>query len=432
MKEGTEKLRESCREFLAISPDRAHVVSLQGVAALKIVVVATKAPWPPEDGGRLLLLHTLEGLAAAGHRVTLVAPVDPARFDLGSVASALRPLCTPRLVPARPAGRLPTLARAAGRGMPLSVARHALPAVRREVDRLLAAERFEVIHAEQLQALPQVPWEGGPPVVLRAQNVESALWAAAARRRGGPAGSLLALEARRLAAWEGRAVRGTAATVALTLEDAAELAGLAGSAAAGKVRVVAAPFLASLPLGGPPFPGDPAVVLLGSAGWLPNADSAAWFRSEVWPAVRAALPGAALHLFGADEKGDPTAGITVHPAPGDSGDAFPARSILAVPLRIASGVRMKILEAWARGVPVVGTPEAVSGLGAEDGRELLVARDAAAFAAALVRLQREPTLARSLVAAGRTALRERHDPAAVTARLVAVYAEVRPRGAGGR
>jgi hypothetical protein len=405
---------------------------------MKILVVATKAPWPPLDGGRLLLLHTLEGLAAAGHRVTFVAPVDPARFDLGSVASALRPLCLPRLVAAPPAGRLATLGRAGFCRLPLSVARHSLPAVRREVARLLAGETFDLVHAEQLQALSQVPRptrkRPTPPVVLRAQNVESALWAATARSRGGLAGALLAIEARRLAAWEGRAVRRTAATVALTPEDAARLAELAGSGAAGKVRVVAAPFPARLPASAIALPGDPAIVVLGSAGWLPNADSVAWFRSAVWPAVHAALPGAILHLFGADDleraAGEPT-DIAVHPSPQDSADAFPAGALLAVPVRIASGVRMKILEAWARGVPVVGTPAAVSGLGAEPGVELLVAADPAGFAAALARLHREPALVRSLVAAGRAALQRRHDPAAVTAQLAAIYAELLPEGRRG-
>jgi hypothetical protein len=45
------------------------------------VIVATKAPWPRVDGGRLLLAHTLGGLAAAGCRPTLVAPADPHAVD---------------------------------------------------------------------------------------------------------------------------------------------------------------------------------------------------------------------------------------------------------------------------------------------------------------------------------------------------------------
>ena len=73
-------------------------------------------------------------------------------------------------------------------------------------------------------------------------------------------------------------------------------------------------------------------------------------------------------------------------------------------------MRIKILEAWARGVPVVATPAALAGLEAEDGREALVARDAGEFAAAIGRIHREPALAAALVEAGRRARRERHDP----------------------
>ena len=80
-----------------------------------------------------------------------------------------------------------------------------------------------------------------------------------------------------------------------------------------------------------------------------------------------------------------------------------------------------MLEAWARGVPVVATPAALAGLEVEDGREGLVAEDAPAFAAALVRFHREPGLAGRLAAAGERARRERHDPARVTADLLAAY-----------
>ena len=180
---------------------------------MRILAVATKAPWPTIDGGRLLLYLTIEALAAAGHETALVAPVDPRRFDLAEVEAALAGICRPHLVSARPRGRLAALARARLSRAPLSVSRHSLPAVAREVARLARAERFDLVHAEQLQAVPQAA-VAGLPLVLRAQNVESDLWRAAARRRGA-AGVVLAVEARRLAAWEGRAVRAVAASIPL-------------------------------------------------------------------------------------------------------------------------------------------------------------------------------------------------------------------------
>jgi polysaccharide biosynthesis protein PslH len=385
-----------------------------------VLAIATKAPWPAVDGGRLLLLNTLRALAAAGCRLTLVAPVDPARFDLAEIARELSAFCAPALVPAAPLSPAAALLRAGG--APLSIARHTLPAVRREVERRLAAERFDLVHAEQLQALPQAEpaFAREIPVVLRAQNVESDLWAETARRGRGLRGLLLRREARKLAAWEGNAVRRSAATLALTEEDAARLRTLAGGEK--RVGVVRAAF-PELPPGTGRLEGDPAVVVFGSRGWLPNEESTAWFAAEPWPAARAALPGAVLHLFGAP-PGLEAPSVAVHPSPEDSAEVYAPGSILAVPLRIASGVRIKILEAWARGVPVVATPAALAGLEAEDGREALVARDASEFAQAIARLHREPGLAATLVEAGRRARRERHEPGVVAERLIEEYERV--------
>jgi glycosyltransferase involved in cell wall biosynthesis len=388
---------------------------------MNVLIVATKAPWPPIDGGRLLLRTMLEGLAAAGHRAVLVAPVDPARFDLAAVTEALSGCCELRLVPAPPASLTTALLRAVRTGEPLSIARHALPAVRREVERSLREDRFDLLHAEQLQALPQAApaFAAGLPVVLRAQNVESDLWRETAWRTGGARGVLLGIEARRLARWEGEAVRRAAATLTLTAEDAARLRDLALSG--GEISVVRAPFPDLPAAAGEPLAGDPAIVVLGSQGWFPNEDAVAWFLAEVWPATLAILPAAVLHLFGAAPAGPLPARVNLHPAPRDSAEAFRPGSVLAVPLRIASGVRMKVLEAWSRDVPVVATPAALAGLEVVDGREALVAADAPAFAGALARLHREPGLAARLVEAGRRARRERHDPARVTAELIAAY-----------
>lgn len=384
---------------------------------MNVLAVATKAPWPPLDGGRFLLLNTLQALAAAGCRLTLVAPVDPARFDLGQVARELEPWCSPRLVPAASLPAAAALLR--GGGLPLSIARHRLTPVRDEVERILDEERIDLVHAEQLQALPQADpaFARGIPVVLRAQNVESDLWAEAARQGRGLRGPLLRREARRLAVWEGTAVRRAGATLALTGQDAGRLRELAGGE--GRVRVVRAPF-PDLPPGKGRLAGEPAVVVFGSPGWLPNEDSAAWFAAEVWPAVRTAAPGAVLHLFAVNSR-LAAPNVLVHPSPQDSAEVYAPGSILAVPLRLASGVRIKILEAWSRGVPVVATPAALAGLEVEDGGEALIARDPREFADGIARLHQEPALAAGLIDAGRRARLERHDPERIARGMVEEY-----------
>jgi Glycosyl transferases group 1/Glycosyltransferase Family 4 len=382
---------------------------------VNVLWVATKAPWPPVDGGRLLLLNTLRALSAAGHRLTLVAPIDAGGADPGA-AAALEPWCRPSLVAVRKRPLVVDLLRSQLARTPLTLVRHAHPALRRRVRDHLRDEAFDLVLAEQVQAL-DAALRGDRPVVLRAQNVESDLWAQAARhalwRR--PA---LALEARRLAAREGRAVRRCAATVALTAEDAERLGALAGAAA--KVHHVPAPFEPELPAAQEPLPGSPPVVLFGSGGWRPNAAGAEWFLRRAWPRMRSARPQAILHVFGIAAAGD---GIVSHPAPADSRAAYPQGGVLAVPLGIASGVRIKILEAWARGSAVIATPEAARGLDAEDGEQLLLARDGDEFAAALSRLADAELTAR-LIAAGRRHLRRHHDASRVARRLTEIYREV--------
>lgn len=399
----------------------------RGSRSLRVLVVATKPPWPPIDGGRLLAKSTLEALAERGHQFTLVAPLAPGSASAAEAAAALSGCCSPRLVEVQGRSYVGSLLRGRLAGRPLSIDRHFHPPVVAELERLLAAERWDLVHVEQLQALAPVraalaaAGSARPvPVVLRAQNVESDLWVAAARGKR-LLGSVARREAARLARWEGEAVASVAITVALTGRDGERLRALAGGR--GRVTLVRAPFTGELAAADRPLPGNPAIVLMGSEGWPPNQDAVEYFAGVIWPVVSTALPEARLHVFGnASALGEAgLGGIQGYPPPVDTREAFAPGSILVLPLRIASGVRMRILEAWARGVPVVASPEAAAGLDAEDGRELLLARDAADYAAAFARLAREPALAARLTAAGRDVLARFHAPAAIAEEMETVY-----------
>lgn len=390
---------------------------------MKILVVATKSPWPPVDGGRLLLKSTLEGLAARGHRLTLVAPRAAGRRSEPNLRPQLEATgCSAHLVPIATRSHLTSLVLSLAARRPLSIDRHGHRVVRREVERLVLRESWDLVHVEQLQALSQArpARTRGIPLVLRAQNVESELWGAAARLQ--PWSLLGQWEAGRLGRWEGRAVARAAATIALTERDAGRLTELSGGE--GRVHVVRAPYDLQLPAREQALAGSPALVLLGSEGWSPNRDAVRFFGESVWPALRAAFPQATLHVFG---NWHPNLGETrvqrVSPCL-DSRQAFATGSILLLPLRFASGVRMRILEAWARGVPVIATPEAAAGLDHEDGHNLLLAADGPGFVAAVSRLVGDTESVRRLISGGRATLAAFHDPASAAAQLEAIYREV--------
>jgi glycosyltransferase involved in cell wall biosynthesis len=387
------------------------------VQPLRILVVATKSPWPPVDGGRLVLLTTIEALAAAGHSVELVAPCA---VPLDETAATLARCCRPHLVAANARSAFGATVAGLIRGTPSTVARHSLPAVRRAVDTRLAEGGIDVVHAEQLHAVPQTTGAArlGLPVVHRAQNVEGILWAYASRSRWPPVRSILAFETRRMSIWESRVLETTAATVALTEPDRRALSDLVPGAV---IHTVPAPFPAELPADAEPLDGNPAAVTLTNSSWAPSRDAAVDLAGRIWPRVRERLPDAVLHVFGGGHHLDGFAGVVVHPPPGDSRTAFPRGAIVIVPERHPTGVPMKALEAWARGLPLVADRSTAEALGADDGDGLLVARGRDGYAAALARLVDEDDLGRRLVARARAHLAEHHDPHTVAEHLTRIY-----------
>jgi hypothetical protein len=260
-------------------------------------------------------------------------------------------------------------------------------------------------------------------LVLRAQNVESDqdLWQARASYR--PClRPILAREARRLRKCEAEAVRRSDATFAISQRDAARLEGMANQS--GKVTWVPAQFPARLDAGTFTLSGEPALVMFGATGWLPNADGMRWFMRAIWPTISARVPRAVLHLFATMLAHARSPNVVVHAAPRDSVEVFAVNSILLVPLRIALGVRIKILEAWARGIPVIATPEAAEGLGANDGQELILARDGQEFADAIARLHQNTELRQSITDRARSRLYNRHDPDLIAGQMIALCERV--------
>ncbi|HTO95811.1 MAG TPA: glycosyltransferase family 4 protein [Myxococcales bacterium] len=147
------------------------------------------------------------------------------------------------------------------------------------------------------------------------------------------------------------------------------------------------------------------VVFIGSLDWRPNADAAVALAREIWPRCRALLPGSRLVIVGRNPP--------LHVQALASHDVIIAGSVpsvrpyldrafaTAIPLRAGSGTRIKILEAWAAGVPVVASRIAAEGLPCTDGIDLILAEEASEFARALVRLWRDRQLAEELAEEGR-------------------------------
>lgn len=155
----------------------------------------------------------------------------------------------------------------------------------------------------------------------------------------------------------------------------------------------------------------PTFLLVGLMTYRPNADGARWFVRDVWPTIRLALPGARLRIVGAASGSvmalDDEPGVSVAGELPALDRELEDADVAVVPIRYGGGTRLKVLEAWAHGIPVVSTSVGAAGLGARDGEHVLIADDAATFARACQRAAGDLDLRARVVEAGRRLHAER-------------------------
>ncbi|MEO8661700.1 MAG: glycosyltransferase [Bryobacteraceae bacterium] len=150
---------------------------------------------------------------------------------------------------------------------------------------------------------------------------------------------------------------------------------------------------------------QPTLVFSGNFQYYPNRAGAEFFYRKVWPLVAARWPDLRLRMVGRNPGA--VQPMMQHPnieftGPVDDAITEIGRcSIAVVPLLSGSGTRVKILEAWAAGVPVVSTSIGAEGLASRSGETLLLADTPVAFAAAIHRLMESAELRGTLAAAGR-------------------------------
>jgi glycosyltransferase involved in cell wall biosynthesis len=169
-----------------------------------------------------------------------------------------------------------------------------------------------------------------------------------------------------------------------------------------------------------------SIAFLGALDADFNVDALEYFYRSIFPLVSAEVPQARLFVVGRRPPQQITKladgrRIFVSADVTDVAQHIGRCMVQVVPLRFGGGVRIRILEGMAMGMPIVTTTIGMDGVGARPGRDLLVGDNAEDFAARVVEVLRSPLLGRRLGERAREFVVSEHSEPAVESRIVETY-----------
>jgi glycosyltransferase involved in cell wall biosynthesis len=395
---------------------------------MNVLVLTQVLPYPPDSGPKVKTWNVLKYLAQH-HEVTLVSFV---RGDQSAEVGHLRQHCnavyTVPMVRSVLRDGL-AMGRSLLNGQPWMMVRDDRSAMRRLVDRLTSEIHFDIAHADQLNMAQYAARVPGARKILDAHN---ALWLLYRRlwdtMGPGPRKLLLSRDWRLLKGYEGRLCRAFDAVLAVSQEDGVALQEAAGQPLDITVIPIAVDTDEVTPVARQPEANH--ILHIGTMYWPPNIDGVLWFMRQVYPYIRAKRPDVTFDVVGARPPqeilglaGD-SAGINVTGYVADPTPYLEQAGVMVVPLRAGGGMRVKILNALAQGLPIVSTGLGCEGIAVTSGQNILIADSPYDFAEAVLRMLENPDFAAQLGNNGRRLAEQQYDYRRACLPIEAVYARV--------
>lgn len=396
---------------------------------MKILLATSRYPWPPRRGDQIRAVQALDFLSDE-HEVTLLTPA-PGR-DLPPPPQGA-PYRIELYEPSRTTALLPGMARVLIRNHPLQSGLFYQPDLGRRLREL--APRADLAILQLVRLGIHLKDFGATPILvdlIDSLSLNFSLRADVDRLWLRPA---LRLEARLLAIGERRLAERAAGVILVCERDRQALINRLPPDLGRKVSVVrlavrertAQPPLDQELLWGGADTG-PVLALTGNLGYFVNVDAITWWLDEVWPAIRQARPDVRVVVAG-DRPASAIrravaragAGVRLIESPRDMRSILAQSTLALAPMRCGSGVPIKVLEAWAVGVPVIATPWAVAGTSGRQGEDFrIVGTHPIEWVTAVLDLLGDPDARQRLAESGRKRLAADYSREVVRAQLLDV------------
>lgn len=400
---------------------------------MEILQLSNKIPYPHSDGGVIAMLSLAIGLADWGHTVTnLSMSTLKHHYKVENIPSEFSDkikfisVNVPAEITAIGALRNYLFST-----KPYTATRFISPDYSQELIRLLKENQYDIIQLEGLYLAPYIALikqYTKARIVMRAHNIEHEIWQRVGDNTKNKFKKIYLRNLnKRLKQFELSFFDDYDLLLPITQRDASKFKDLGFNKT-----------IYTLPTGidiqrynpEPELCKYPSLFHLGSLDWEPNIEGLRWFLSEIWPQILKTEPLLQFFVAGRNASTDfikyiqSFKNVIYDGEVEDANQYINSKSIMIVPLRSGSGMRIKILEGLALSKVIVSTQIGAEGITAKDGQEIVIADDVPAFVEKIISLVRDANLYNAIKQNAREYIMREFDNRKIVKNLIEKYQNI--------
>ncbi|MCX7697343.1 MAG: glycosyltransferase family 4 protein [Bacteroidales bacterium] len=397
---------------------------------MNILMLTTKVPYPPKDGGARATLDLALGLSKQGHVVDFLCMNTPKHHvRMEEFPAEILSTFQWFLVNVDTSIRVwPLMRNYFFSSLPYSVERFTHPVFAKKLEDLLRSKKYDIIQIEGLYGIAYVGVirkACSSKIVFRPHNIEHLIWRRLALQEKNVFKKIYFKRfAHRLEEYEKKVINQYDLLIPISEEDA-HFFRKAGN---------------NKPMQVVPYGIDVESILiktdikkdiffLGALDWIPNLEGLRWFADKVFPLIKEKLPGCEFWVAGRNPREGLKDelmkwGIRCVGEIENASVFMQEHGVMVVPLFAGSGIRVKIIEAMAHGKAVVATPIAAEGIPVENEKHILISQDPQQMADYIVRLLSDDELHKQIQIQARSFIKSNFSIHALVQDLEKAYSQI--------
>ena len=395
---------------------------------MKILQISPQVPYPLDSGGRLGIYGITKSLAEQGHEITLVTYVKDIPSELNIIE--LKKICEPIFIKWDTENNLTGVLLNLFSSIPYNISKYYSKNLERFLKDFFRKYTVDIVHIDHLHmawAIDIIKQITKVPVVLREHNLEMKIMKRFAETESNIfLRYFAAIQYKKFQHYEPKQCRKFDSCIMITKEDEDALVKLSSDIRTNVIPVGVDDKLFKFNnINVMPY----TLFHIGSLDWQPNYDGLVWFLSEIFPEIINHFPNTKLYIY---SKGiekleiskEISRNIMICGYVKDIQQEIMDKHVLIVPLRIGSGMRVKIIEMLAIGKIVVSTSIGKEGIDVENGKHILIADDRKEFIKIIKDIFENRVDSKNIIINARNTMKEKYSWEKISNEFEKIYLDI--------